>query len=370
MNTMQKMRVVVNYLGRKGGGMVYAYEMTKGLIANGCEVYAIVPETIGNLSKWEQLELKELVTVKTYSDKISFIGGTVRFILSDMWKLKRHFKDIPMDVCYVPMLQPWTMLVNYIFRGSKLVTTIHDPRAHDGSSWVGTALNHRVTQNSDKVIILSETFRAYTTQTYKIADHDIYTIPHGVFDYYEKISINNAEAMKAKTNFLFFGRIEPYKGLALLAQAYGRLKNEGYDVSLRIVGNGSLGELYDTFSEMDDVQIDNRFVPDEEVYQYFRGERIVTVLPYITATQSGVIPIAMQAGAQIVATDTGGLREQTGDGKYAILCSPDSEDIYNAMKKAILRYDEYADMRKRAEEYVQTLSWNHLAQKLVAAFED
>lgn len=370
MNGVKGKRVVVNYLGRKGGGIVYAYEMTKGLIENGCEVYAIIPETIENLSMWKQLDLKELIVVKTYSNYLSFAGGTLRFVFLDIWKLKRRFRNTPIDVCYIPMIQPWTALVNAVFPNSIIVTTIHDPKAHDGSFWLGIAINHYVIRKSDKVIILSEAFREYTERQYGIADRNIYTIPHGIFDYYQKISIPNAVPMKAQTNFLFFGRIEPYKGLKLLEEAYRRLKEEESDISLRIVGRGDLGELHDAFAGMEDVQLVNRFVPDEDVYQYFQGERTVVVLPYTTATQSGVIPIAMQAGAQIIATDTGGLREQTCNAKYALLCAPNADALYKAMKEIVLHYENYADMRLAAQKYIQTLSWNHLAEKLIASFHD
>jgi len=85
------MRVAVNYLGRKGGGMVYAYEMTKGLVDNGCDVYAIVPEGIENLSMWKELKLKELILVKTYTDRVSFVWSSFRFVFFDLWKLKKTF---------------------------------------------------------------------------------------------------------------------------------------------------------------------------------------------------------------------------------------------------------------------------------------
>lgn len=369
-NGGERMRVVVNYLGRKGGGMVYAYEMTKGLVDNGCDVYAIVPEGIENLSMWKKLQLKELIVIKTYTDKVSFVWSSFRFVFRDLWKLKKHFQSIPIDVCYVPMLQPWAPLLNLIFRKSKLITTLHDPRKHEGRSWARTVIKDLAAKGSDKVIILSETFREYTVRHFGMENHRIHMIPHGVFDYYEQLAVQNIEPMKARTNFLFFGRIEPYKGLQLLAQAYARLVMEGYDVSLRIAGCGKLGKLHDVFAKLESVQIDNRFIPDQEVFQYFKGDRIVVVLPYLTATQSGVIPIAMQAGSQVIATDTGGLREQTCDGKYAILCAPEVDALYEAMKEAACNYEQYADMRSSAEKYVRTLSWDVLAQRLIQVFMD
>ncbi len=362
--------IVVNYIGRKGGGMVYAYEMTKGLIESNCDVYAIIPESIDNLQMWKKLKLKELITLKTYSNRITFVIGSVRFVLFDYWKLKRKFKGTRIDVCYVPMIQPWTFLVNKLFKKSEIVTTLHDPKPHEGTHTINKLIDNCALKMSNKVIILSDTFRKYIIDELGFEDQNIYTLPHGVFDYYEKKAITNAIPMQAKTNFLFFGRIEPYKGLELLSAAYIKLKKENYDISLRIVGKGNMGSCYDALKQLDSVFIENRFVPDEEVYQYFINENTVVVLPYISASQSGVIPIAMQAEAQIIATSVGGLCEQTGDGKYALLCNPDADGLYSAMKDVIIHYDEYSKMRWEAKEYVRTLSWDQLAHRLLCIFNE
>lgn len=49
---------------------------------------------------------------------------------------------------------------------------------------------------------------------------------------------------------------------------------------------------------------------DEEVESIFSGENLVAVLPYLDATQSGVVLTAMDYGVPVIATDTGGLSEQ------------------------------------------------------------
>ena len=43
--------IVCNYIGKKGGGPLYAYEMTRGLIQNGVNVIAILPDNIENVER-------------------------------------------------------------------------------------------------------------------------------------------------------------------------------------------------------------------------------------------------------------------------------------------------------------------------------
>ncbi|MGI6498426.1 MAG: glycosyltransferase family 4 protein [Oscillospiraceae bacterium] len=365
----EKTTVVLNYLGRKGGGAVYAYEMAKGLVENGCQVYAIVSKDIENISLWGQLALAQLICVETYRSAATFVTGIVRFLLWDQWKLKRIFRGVSIDACYVPMIQPWSGLVNRHFKDAPLFVTLHDPIAHSGTPWITRTIYRRVAKAADVIILLSSRFLEYTASAYHKGISDIHVIPHGVFDYYEKLPTSLVVKRTAGTNFLFFGRITPYKGLHLLAEAYARLKREGYDVSLSIVGSGDLSEYISEFSAEEDVVVDNRFLPDEDVFPYFRGERIVTVLPYLDATQSGVVPIAMLAQSLLIATDTGGLREQTCDGRYAILCEPNACSLYEAMKEAALHHDSYRQMLTEAEGYIRSLSWDKLSGQLVDLFK-
>ena len=60
--------VVCNYIGKKGGGSLYAYEMTKGLVQNGVKVIAIIPENIENMKMWATLPGCQLVKIKGYKD--------------------------------------------------------------------------------------------------------------------------------------------------------------------------------------------------------------------------------------------------------------------------------------------------------------
>jgi len=343
--------------------------MAKGLVEHGCRVYAIVSKDIENIQLWKQLTLDRLNCIKTYHNTLSFTIGTLRFLLYERWKLKRFFRSISVDVCYVPMIQPWSGLVNRLFKNSRLFITLHDPIPHSGMPRITRTIYRRVAKAADTIILLSSHFLEYTAAAYHKKVSDIYVIPHGVFDHYEKLSSSLVVNRTADTNFLFFGRITPYKGLHLLAEAYARLKREGYDISLYIVGSGDFSEYTTEFSLEDDVVVVNRFIPDKDVFPYFCGEHVVTILPYLDATQSGVVPIAMLARSLLIATDTGGLREQTCDGRYAILCEPDADSLYEAMKEAALQYDNYRQMLIAAEDYVRSLSWDKLSGKLIDIFK-
>ena len=68
------------------------------------------------------------------------------------------------------------------------------------------------------------------------------------------------------------------------------------------------------------------FVPNDKVNLYFSAADVV-VLPYKSATQSGVVPIAYHFNKPVVVTDVGGLSEIVNDGKTGYVIQPDAGSI-------------------------------------------
>ncbi len=363
---MEHPRILFNYIGRTGGGAFYSFEMAKGLIKNGALVTAVIPEGISNVENWKALDFEKLILIKTYSDKKDFVINSIKFALVDRWKLKKKLGEKAFDFCYVPMIQPWTFLVNRLVKGTRLIVTLHDPIPHSGSSKIIEYLtvNKWVAAKADKLIILTEKFKQDVCRLYNKAETDVAVIPHGMFDYSQ---YDNGHRIKraSQYNFLFFGRIEKYKGIELLIRAYSRLERENEDVSLYIVGKGSIDQYSNDLSVCKSVTVVNRFVDDSEVLSFFKGQHIITVLPYIDATQSGVAPIAMKEEALLIVTNTGGLSEQTRNGEFALLCEPNEESVYEAMKYAVTNYEECSKIISAAKEYADSLNWNYLAKKVI-----
>jgi glycosyltransferase involved in cell wall biosynthesis len=139
---------------------------------------------------------------------------------------------------------------------------------------------------------------------------------------------------------LFFGYVRAYKGLDFLLRAMPRVL-ERVDAELLIVG-----EFYDDRAKYDEiiaerglsdrVRVVDEHVPDERVGEYFTASDLV-VLPYTSATQSGITQIAFAFGVPVISTDVGGLPEVVTDGETGYIVPPADED---ALAAAIVRYFE------------------------------
>lgn len=368
--------VLVNYVGRKGAGPLYAYEMTKALIGAGCNVYVVTSSFIENRSLWDCLPKVKMIYLPGYSNLCSFLVQTILFRLFGRRKLKKELLCQKIDVCYLPMETPWGGLIAKEFEESKIITTVHDPIPHSTSknNYLLTRFQHFFLPDpitiSDDIVVLSDCFVKTVSERFHFPAKNIHVIPHGDFNvYFDLFRGGIHQFPKGKFHFLFFGRIDAYKGLHTLALAYQKLASKRSDVSLSVVGKGDFSNYNLDFASSPNFELINRWIPDSEVASFFHGENTIVVLPYTDATQSGVIPIAAYAGCPVIATRTGGLIEQTNNGETAELCEPgNSDDLFRAME--LLCNDD--GLRRKiilnGKNNLARNNWDSLAQKLIKIF--
>jgi glycosyltransferase involved in cell wall biosynthesis len=116
----------------------------------------------------------------------------------------------------------------------------------------------------------------------------------------------------------------------------------------------------------DNIKIVDGYIPDSGIEKYFAAADIV-VLPYESATQSGIVQIAYGFEKPVIATKVGGLPEVVLDGKTGYIVPPKD---HKALAEAVCRFfrenkaEEFTEnVRKEAYRY----SWdrmNELVQRL------
>ena len=175
--------------------------------------------------------------------------------------------------------------------------------------------------------------------------------PHPIYDHYGK-RMTKTEACKAlnlpseKDYMLFFGLVRAYKGLDLLLEAFGQVKDQLPDVQLIIAG-----EFYEDEEKYraqianlglkERVIVRNEFIPDGDLRKYF-GAADLIVQPYKTATQSGVTQVAFHFEKPMLVTNVGGLGEIVHDHKMGYACEPTAESIAEDL------LDYYQNKRQKA----------------------
>ncbi len=163
-----------------------------------------------------------------------------------------------------------------------------------------------------------------------------------IYDCYRAGDFNRDAVRKKlglrRPTILFFGYVRAYKGLAHLLRAMPSVLKR-VRVDLLVVG-----EFYDDRSKYDRiiselgigdrVRIVAEHVPDEAVGEYFTDSDVV-VLPYVSATQSGITQVAFAFGLPVISTRVGGLPEVVTDGTTGYIVPPGDE---GALADAVVRY--------------------------------
>lgn len=367
------MNVLINFLYKEGAGPVFSLEMARGLADNGCNVYAIVSDKISNKEEWENEDkIKQVYFIDTGTRK-NAISSTVKFLLYKHKNISEFFKNIKFDYVVQTFFHPWANRVSNQVDYKKLLTICHDPILHSGVKKFEIVQTQNFIKKSDEIIVLTEKFIEIVEDKYGFERKKIHFMPHGRMGDYKKNQNKSLDLRydKNKLNFLFFGRIEEYKGLRVLAEAYKKLSEENENVTLTIAGSGDFSKYEEDFKDILNVTIINRYIKDEEVGSFFDGSNVVTILPYLDATQSGVIPIALEYNTPIIASDTGGIREQLNNGRIGILFnSGDSTELYEKMKQLIVNKEIISEEKKKMYGYLECLEWKVVTKKLLESLKN
>ena len=368
MQTNDSNVVIVNYTGRKGGGALDAFEMAKALLSNGKRVIPIISNQIENIEEWRKEGFETLIEIDTYSTKINYLINSFFFFFKQRRQIKKAIKDYSIDFVYCPMITLWTGKINSFFKKSRTIIAVHDPIAHSGSNAFGASYLNRPYKKASALVVHSKKFVEYVEKTF---NKPTFYIPLGTHDFYKRYQpkgLKKNVSNNNRINFLFFGRIEQYKGLDVLAKAFERLvKKYGNLVSLSIVGNGSFSNYSGLYNGIKNTSIVNKWIPDNEVYQYFMNDLLVCVCPYVDATQSGVILVSYAFETPVIATKTGGMDEQVLDNKTGYLIEPKSiDELFLAMERFVNKPSIIFDMRKNIMDYLDSISWSKSAQMLLS----
>lgn len=170
---------------------------------------------------------------------------------------------------------------------------------------------------------------------------------------------------------LFFGLVREYKGLKYLIHAMTKVL-ASIDCTLWIVGEfyTPKEEYISLIKELcldERVVVVDKYVKNEEVSLYFCSSDVV-VLPYVTATQSGIVQIAFTLNKPVITTNVGGLPEAVVHDKTGFIVPAESaEDLADAITKYYREgYEEKfsEEIRKQTGEY----GWEVQAKEVISIF--
>ena len=198
------------------------------------------------------------------------------------------------------------------------------------------------------------------------------TLFHPIYGHFgEKMPREEAEkALGLKPgmrNLLFFGLIRDYKGLDILLDAFGKL-DSGYQLIVAGEPYGSFVKyrnIIDRSPAKDRIRLFTRYIKDSEVKVFFSASDLA-VLPYRSATQSGISAIAYHFEVPMVVTDVGGLRQSIGDCGTGLVAPKADADC---VVREIRTYVSDANLKTLCVNSIKAekdrLSWRTFSKRLL-----
>lgn len=199
---------------------------------------------------------------------------------------------------------------------------------------------------------------------------------HPLYEMFKSFKTKKLD-LKKKLNLkkrviLFFGYVREYKGLDYLIKAMPHILKK-IDLDLLIVGEFWRGKesylhLIKKLKIEKNVKIVDKYVPNEEVEGYFTASDVV-VLPYTSATQSGIIQTAFALEKPVITTAVGGLLDVIKNNKTGFLVKPqDPASIANAVIR-FYKYKKKTEFIKNIKKEKERFSWGKYV-KIVEKFSE
>ena len=291
-------------------------------------------------------------------------------------RVRQYNPDLIIFKYWMPFFAPCFATISFLSKlacNTKILFVCDNIVPHE-SSPLDSMLTRLALCYVDYNIVMSdavrqELLRFRPTAEYRQVSHPIYNI------FGESIPKQKARqrlGISDERVVLFFGYIRKYKGLAVLLEAMPSVLAK---VPVKLLVAGEFYDVKKSYLEQiqrlgigENVTVLDKYIPNEEVKFYYSAADVVA-LPYISATQSGIVQICYNFNKPVITTAVGGLPEIVKEGKTGYIVPANDA---KAFARAIIRFYE----ESREEEFTANVaivkkefSWDRMAEAIEAFIE-
>lgn len=292
-------------------------------------------------------------------------------ILMTAHKIKKEKPDAVILQWWHPYFAPCYYLLSLGLKKIPLIFTCHNVFPHERFP-LDRFLTKLVLKRGNGFIVQSHLDEADLLTINPDANYVV--TPHPTYNAFKMQGMSKSAAREllqidfAAPVLLFFGFVREYKGLNYLLDAMPIIRKQIPDISLWIVGDfDSQKERYLNMIAEHNLQHNIRlvegYVPDCEVEKYFAASDLI-VLPYTSATQSGIVQIAYGFEKPVVVTNVGGLPDVVENGKTGYVVPSHNPDAIAEAVIHFFRDDTHIDWETNIKNKAQQFSWETMVSRI------
>jgi glycosyltransferase involved in cell wall biosynthesis len=314
-------KAAVVYWGSKGGGPRQLLNLIDSLNDSDDGLFFYISSKNELMAEIESRQIINL-EVSQLPTKVFQLLLNFRLRNRTIKKMMEDFEKNEITRVYFLLPHPWDLsLAKRIIKrgGIDVWRGIHDVQRHPGDFWPTGYTIQKLIAYSTSLVCFSEHIEKKLARSGKPLERSF------LFEVNQE-----PKSISPEGSVLFVGRIRKYKGLDLLAKAWPLVANP--KKSLTVAGKGA------DSSRLREVgaNIVDKWLSNSEIEDLIRSSKLV-VLPYIEASQSGVIAIAHSLSTPVVVTPVGGLIDQISVGKNGLIARTISpESLAETIEQALL----------------------------------
>jgi len=313
------------FLGRSGGGPAFAF--SKFIREFDVDSMIICSEDNELIDIYKIAFGDRIITVKMPVSKLKIALNSFNLLLR-LLRLSLNFREIhitayhPIFIILIPFLRILQRDIFYV---------LHDVISHK-KNFLEELMQFILRIFKVKIIVISNNQATAFYLKYKKMP---FLETHPPYLHYEYYKNKNKKSLH-HVPFLILGRLEEYKGLMLMRDLESVLTLLNDQPVLRIAGKGKVPQY---LINKPHIEIINKYIPDEDIPSLLMACDYV-VLPYISATQSGLFKLAETFNKNILATPLDVFKEQANEVHVNVYFSKYlTKDSFHSLLKEHFRYE-------------------------------
>lgn len=259
------------------------------------------------------------------------------FDLHTLNAIIRRIKKEHFDAIYYESLHVWNVAIMLsLGKSVRKYQVIHEVIPHEGDSQVKGVdfMNKVICKTADTIVLRNQKYVQNMIEHYKVDSSRVKYLE--LWRRYPKFT-----PPVHSGHVLFFGRINPYKGADNLLEIVRLCPEITFDVIGRV--DSQTEQIIEDLRKEKNVHLNNNYVSDAEMREAFVNADWA-IIPYNSASQSGIIIDAYKYSRPVIAFDVGAIAEQVDDGNSGYLVEAGNvtafaESLQNAVKIPTKTYD-------------------------------